>query len=429
MIEKKIEFESMTFQFEIEKDIWKLSLAKSQTKVKDFRQLALITEKSSFFVPAIVEEEHDQLVFSFTVDNKMKNWDDVKKLGRNDKLRSLCNIERFIECLSTRMTFFLHPDNLLFDDNLVPSIVYRGIRDLVPPYTIDPMNFLHQYKCLAVALFSKKYSFDELYSGSLNNAKDTEFERKISEINDIHALITFLEDSYRTEQKTTEQNMQLVPQKRFRLFKQLSITMIVLSVLLATPLAYFGFVKVPYQEKLLTAHHDFLASDYGQVISDLEGQNADKFPNTTRYILAYSYINSEVMEGEQKAVIMKNISLKSDKNYLLYWIHNGRGELEESTDLAKYIEDPVLIIYGLIKQIEQVKNNPDLAGSEREEQVKELEEQLKNYQEKYDLLPEDDLTNPASEYEPGEAEKSEVEEKPETEEDKSEEENPDSSTK
>ena len=420
MSEKIIEFESMTFGFEIEQDIWKLSLAKSQTKVKDFRQLALITEKSSFFVPAVVEDEHDLLVFSFTVDNKMKKWDDVKKLERNDKLRSLCNVGRFNECLSTRMTFFLHPDNLLFDDNLVPSIVYRGIRDLVPPYTIDTSKFLHQYKCLAVALFSKKYSFDELYSGSLNNAKDTEFERKIGEINDIHALIFFLEDSYRTEQKKTEQNMQLVPQKRFRLFKQLSITMIVLSVLLAVPLAYFGFVKVPYQEKLLTAHHDFLASDYGQVISDLEGQNADKFPNSTRYILAYSYINSEVMGDEQKAVIMKNISLKSDKNYLLYWIYNGRGKLEESTDLAKYIEDPVLIIYGLIKQIEQVKNDPDLAGSEREEQVKELEEQLKSYQEKYDLLPEDDLTNPESEYEPGDAEQGEVEEKPETKEEKSE---------
>lgn len=416
MTEKTIEIESMTFKFEIEQDIWRLSLAKSQTRVKDFRQLALITEKSSFFVPVAVEDEHDLFVFSFTVDKEMKKWDDIKKLGRNDKLRSLCNVARFNECLSSRMTFFLHPENLLFDDNLIPSIVYRGIRDLVPPYAIDTSKFLHQYKCLAVALFSKKYSFDELYSGSLNNAKDTEFERKIGEIKDIHALIIFLEDSYRNEQKTTEQNMQLVPQKRFRLFKQLSITMIALSILLAAPLAYFGFVKMPYQEKLLAAHHDFLASDYGQVISDLEGLDAEKFPNSTRYILAYSYINSEVI-GEQKAVIMKNISLKSDKNYLLYWIYNGRGELEKSTDLAKYIEDPVLIIYGLIKQIEQVKNDPELAGSEREEQVKELEEQLKNYQEKYDLLPEDDLTNPDSEYEPGEAEQSETEKEPETNED------------
>ncbi|MBO1913352.1 hypothetical protein J4G37_52150, partial [Microvirga sp. 3-52] len=131
------------------------------------------------------------------------------------------------------------------------------------------------------------------------------------------------------------------------LFKQLSIMMIALSLILTAPLAYFSFVKMPYQNKLLAAHHDFLASDYGKVISDLEGQKAEKLPNSTKYILAYSYIDVEDLNDAEKSVIMKNISLKSDSNYLLYWIYNGRGKLEESMDLAKYMDDPVLIIYGL----------------------------------------------------------------------------------
>lgn len=414
MSEKTIEFESMAFQFEIEEDTWKLSLAKSQTGVKNLSQLALITENSGFFVPAVVADEEDSFVFSFAIGSQKKSWDDIKALGRNDKLRLLRNIARFRECLSTRMTFFLHPDNLVFDENLIPTIVYRGIRDLLPPYTIDAEKFLHQYKCLAVALFSKKYSYDELYNGSLANAKDTEFERKIGEITEIQALLDFLEDNYAREQKTTEQNMQLVPKKRFRLFKQLSIMMIALSIILVVPLIYFVFVKVPYQEKLLAAHHNFLATDYDGVISGLEKQKAKKLPNYTKYILAYSYINAEVLGSEQKAAIMKNVSLKSDSSYLLYWIYNGRGNLEESTDLAKYMDDPVLLIYGLIKQIEQVKNAPDLTGSEREEQVKELNEQLKNYQEQYNLLPTDDLTNPDSEYNPDETEQSDVKEETKT---------------
>ncbi|QUW20793.1 type VII secretion protein EssB [Sporosarcina sp. Marseille-Q4063] len=413
MNEKTIELESMTYQFDIEKDCWKLRLAKSQTSIKDFRQLALITERTDFFVPAEVEEEHDVYVFSFTVNEKMKKWADIEKLGRNDKLRALCNVGRFQECLPTRTTFFLHPDNLVFNDNLIPTIIYRGIRDLVPPFTTDSSKFLHQYKCLAIALFSKKYSFDELYNGSINNANETEFERKIGEIADVSALIKFLEANYENEQKTTERTMQLVPKKQFRLFKQLSIMMIALSIILAAPLAYFSFVKVPYQNKLLAAHHDFLAADYGKVISDLEEQKAEKLPNSTKYILAYAYIDVEKLDPAPKSVIMRNISLKSDSNYLLYWIYNGQGKLEESTDLAKYMDDPVLILYGLIKQIEQVNSNPKLTGSEREEQVKSLREQLENYREQYNLRPEDDLTNPDSDYEPGEAEQGDVEEKTE----------------
>ena len=69
----------------------------------------------------------------------------------------------------------------------------------------------------------------------------------------------------------------------------------------------------------------------------------------------------------------------------------------------------------IIKQIEQVNNNPNLTGSDREEQVKTLREQLENYKEQYNLLPEDDLTNPNSDYEPGEAEQGDVEEKTEPE--------------
>ncbi|MDS9473275.1 type VII secretion protein EssB [Sporosarcina pasteurii] len=402
MSEKTIELESMTIQFKIEKDKWKLSLPKSQTNMKDIRQLALMTEQSNYSVPVTVNDAYDSLDFSFDIQPNTKRWEDIQKLERNDKLRALCNVARFEDCLSTRITFFLHPNNLVFDDNLMPFIVYRGIRNVVPPFDLDTSKFLYQYKCLAIALFSKKYSFEELYNGSLNHAKDTEFEREINEIEDIHTLKEYLTTQYLNEQKITEKSMQLVPRKRFRTFKQLSIIMSGLSVILAIPLIYFSLMKVPYQEKLLAAHQHFLASDYGQVINDLEGQHAERLPNATKYILAYAYVHTEVIGDQQKAAIMNNISLKSDKSYLLYWIYNGRGDLEKSTDLAKYIDDPVLIIYGLIKQVEQANNDPTLSGSEREERVQNLKEQIKKYQEQYGLLPEDNLTNPESDYDPNE---------------------------
>ncbi|WP_373895110.1 type VII secretion protein EssB [Virgibacillus sp. CBA3643] len=392
MKEKAIQMEELSLQFSLNENNWQLQLPKSQSLVKDIRQLGLITENADLFVPMTVDEKDDMFTFTFTVNQDAKKWEDLKKLGRNDKLRLLCNIARFKEYLPTRTTFFLHPDNLVFDDNLMPAIVYRGIRGVLPPYEMGEEKFLKQYKCLIIALFSKTYTFDQLYDGSLQNANETEFQRQVSEMDDLTRLINFLEDSYKEEQKKTEATMQLVPTKRFRLFKRLSISMIIVSVVLAIPLAYIAFWELPYQDKLQTSHHEYLASDYGDVISTLQGENPEELPFVNKYILAVSYINVESLSDDDRTYIMRNVSLNSDENYLMYWIYNGRGNFEESVDIAKYINDPQLIMHGLIKQMEQAQNDPELTGTEREEKVNELEQELKDYREEYDLLPEEEET-------------------------------------
>ncbi|MFB5198010.1 type VII secretion protein EssB [Neobacillus sp. KR4-4] len=385
MNEKSIQLESMTYKFLILNNKWQLDLPKSQTRVKDVRQLALINHDSDLFVPAIVEEGDDKFTFSFEVDPRAHTWDDIQKLSRKEKLRLLCNLARFRTILTTRMTFFLHPDNLIFDENLLPSIVFRGIRELIPPFELNEDKLILQYKCIIIALFSKKYTYDDLYSGSLANAKDSAFERQVGELQEFTSLVKFLEEQYTKEKQELEKNIVNVPKKKFRLYKQLTFSMIALVVILAVPLVYFCFVKTPFQKDLLEADRHFLSIDYGNVINDLEDQTPEKLPDTSKYVLAYSFIKTEKLSDDQKEVILKNISIKSDPNYLLYWIYNGRGDFARSIDLAKYIDDPQLIMYGLIKQIEQAKNDPDLSGTAREKKVQKYQDQYDTYADKYGL--------------------------------------------
>lgn len=385
MKELTINFEKNTFQFVIENNQWKLTLPKSQTKVNDVRQLDLMLHPSDFFTKSTVQEKEDAFLLTYEVVKDNKSFEQVKKLNRNDKLRLLCNIGKLESFLTSRITFFLHPDNVVFDDNLMPLVIYRGVREIVPPFRMYEDDFLKQYKCLIIALFSKKYSFDQLYNGSLQHAKDTEFERKINEITDLNQLKEYLFQIYQDEQKKTERTMEIVPIKRFRLFKQLSIIMTVLAILIAIPLIYFVFIKTPYQENVLASHGEFLANDYGGVISTLQQEDPEKLPMDTKYILAQSYINVENLSDQEKEIILKNISLKSDENYLLYWIYNGRGWFDESIEKAKYMDDPQLVMYGLIKKMEQAKNNPNLSGTEREELVNELQKELETYISDYDL--------------------------------------------
>lgn len=385
MKELTINFEKNTFQFVIENNQWKLTLPKSQTKVNDVRQLDLMLHPSDFFTKSTVQEKEDAFLLTYEVVKDNKSFEQVKKLNRNDKLRLLCNIGKLESYLTSRITFFLHPDNMVFDDNLMPLVIYRGVREIVPPFRMYEDDFLKQYKCLIIALFSKKYSFDQLYNGSLQHAKDTEFERKINEITDLNQLKEYLFQIYQDEQRRTERTMEIVPIKRFRLFKQLSIIMTVLAILIAIPLIYFVFIKTPYQENVLASHGEFLANDYGGVISTLQQEDPEKLPMDTKYILAQSYINVENLSDQEKEIILKNISLKSDENYLLYWIYNGRGWFDESIEKAKYMDDPQLVMYGLIKKMEQAKNNPNLSGTEREELVNELQKELETYISDYDL--------------------------------------------
>lgn len=394
MPEKTIQIDSMEYRFEIEEGTWKLELAKSQTQVKDNRQLELLTDVSSIFLPVTIEEQDDTFIFTYTVEKKLLKWGDLKKLGRNEKLRLIRNVAHFQKYLHRRTTFFLHPDNLVFDANLMPFIIHRGIRDIVPPKPLTEDQFLFQYKCLIVALFSKKHSYDDLYAGLLENAKETTFEQNVVNMESFEELLQFIEVNFLKEQEKAEKTMQLVPKKQFQLFKYLAFSFAAATVILAAPVVYYTFMKVPYQNKLLEANKNFLATDYDKVINNLSEEEFETLPFASKYELAYSYLKVEKLSDAQKAAIMKNVTLKSDEKYLLYWIYNGKGNFDKSLDLAKSVDDPQLIMYGLIKQIEAVKNNPDLPGKERDEKLKTFEQQLNEYKKKYsDSSDEKDISN------------------------------------
>ena len=386
MEEKKIELQNLSLTFNIEGETRVVRLPKSQTQVKDSQQTRMLTAVSGeSFVPLEVKEEGDAFEFSFEVDRKLTTWSQLSQLHRHEQLRLLCNISRLVKHLHSRITFFLHPDNVVFDDNLQPRIIYRGIRNVIPPFEIEEEEFLKQLKCYSIALLSKKFSYDQLYNGSIHHAKETEFERQVKSKENLQELIEYLEKSYQAEQNKAKKTMQLLPTKRFTLYKRLAISFIIASVLLAAPLIYLGIVNLPYQQSLLKAHEEYLISNYDGVITTLNGENAEKMPKSSKYILAHSYLLAEPLSENDKDVILNNLNLNSDSNYLLYWIYNGRGEFEEAMEKAKYLDDPQLIMYGLIKQIEAAKNNPKLSGSERDEMVSNLYQELSKYQDDYQL--------------------------------------------
>lgn len=383
MVSKTISINNQLYELQIENDTINIQFSKSQTKLKTLQQLSLLNEPSPYFVPVVYEDFMDTINFQYQIDQSTKSWEQIKGLRRNDQLRILQNIAKFVPLLNTRFSFFLHPDNLVFDPNGLPIMIHRGIRDVLPPYNNSMEEFLYQYKCLTIAMFSKKYTFDELLNGLLDIAKLTPFDRAVSEASTIEDLVHILKENYQKEQQTVNYSMRLVSKKRFRLYKSFTIVLSIISLLLFVSVIYFSFVRIPFQNMLLKANDAFLINNFDDVIGTLKETKPEDLPITSKYELARSYISVEQMSEEKKNNIFNNISLRSDENYLDYWIHNGRGEFDQSLDIAKYIEDPQLIMYGYLKKIEQVKNNSSLSGSEREKKSKEYQEALDQYSEEY----------------------------------------------
>ncbi|MBC2020906.1 type VII secretion protein EssB [Listeria booriae] len=380
MITRKIMVDAMEYNFQIDGAKWQVGFSKSQTKVKDMRQLALLKERSNFFVPADFEDKGEALTITFDTEDKM-TWENLQALGRNDKLRAVGNVARFSELLKTRFTFFLHPDNMVFDVNEVPYLVYRGIRDVLPPYTMTEEKFLKQYKCLIVALFSKKYSYDELISGSLNNAKGTAFERSIIDAKDLAEIQTILTESYTKEKASVERKMTMVPRKNYRLFKGLTIGFIIAALVLAVPVVYFSFVKVPFQEKLLSANAAFVAGDYEKVSTELEDVDAKKLPVASKYELAKSYLEIASLANWQKDKLRKQLTLKSPEDFMLYWIYDGQGELAKAKEIAMAQEDTQLRLYNLSRELDQVNADKEMKASKQVSERERIKSEMTKIQE------------------------------------------------
>ena len=380
--ETTITLEKQTYNYQKTAAAWTLSLRKSEVQVSDQKDLALLTVQNPLFMETIIDWQEDAVIFHYQVPTNTISFAQLIEAPRQEKLRAMANMAQVRSLLALPITFFLHPENLLFDYNLLPKIAYRGLAGKMPPSVTNEELLLRQYKCLIIALFEKNQSFTDLYEGQLEIKKGSEFIQTILQKATFEEIQTYLLSQYNLTLDTEVKTTQRVTKSKFKMMKYLSIWTPVLAVLLAAPLVYFFFFQLPFQMRLQDTDTAFLKNDYEGVISQLESIGTKRIPFTQKYELSYSFVQGKELNERQKKVILNNITLRSDEKYLDYWIENGRGNLDEALDIAKNLRDSDLILYGITQKIEQVRNNTKLSGTEKEAQVNKLEEDYKKYEEK-----------------------------------------------
>lgn len=386
----KIVFDQVEYEYEKNDTQWTVSIKKSAAHLKHEDHLAVLKVPEAHFLPANYEVTEDKLIFNYAIQRPGYTAKEMQELGTVEKLKAAVNVLSFSDLTQFPYTFFLHPENVYFDYNLIPAVAYRGIKEQMPPMEMNQEFLLRNVKCYLISLFSTEYRFEDLYAGNLETVTGNDFINHIKSAGSMEELALYIKPLYVQKAAEEEEKYQKVDKKKYKWSRQLALWFGGAVVVSLAALSYFVFIRSPFQNRLLEADSHFVQNNYTEVISTLNAIKPEDLPATQKYMMAYSVVHGQSFNEEQKQVILNNVSLKSDVNYLDYWVHIGQGNYEEAIDLAKKIGDYDLILYGIAQIREQIINNPELSGEEREQQLSQYENQYEEYNEERNAILEEE---------------------------------------
>ncbi len=378
MSEVVLTFSGQGFHYDKELDHWALSLKRSDVATQEIDQLRVLNLHHPMFLEQEMNFDDDQVTFNYQLEEDGLTLAAVKARTMSEQLRLALNVLDLEECLRLPVTFFLHPENLFITKNQCLKIAYRAVPEIMTPQSMDEEEFLKQVKCYIITIFTD-YQFSDLYDGSLDVVELPRFLDDIRKLNSVAEVRESLLTFYREKLEEESATLAIVKKAGYKLFKYASIWLGALVLVLAIPLIYLVFNRNPFQERMLAADTAFIKVDYSGVIDKLKNVKVDALPYTQKYELAYAYIKNLGFSEDKEEVIMNNVTLKTEDLYLEYWIEVGRGENSKALDIAKRLDDSDLILYALAMEIERVRDDDSLSGSEREEQLDKLQSSYNKY--------------------------------------------------
>ena len=377
-------------------EVQKLELVVGDIKGNREIAYALLVAEQPYFVNQNVIEEEGKLTIESLLTDEYYSWDKLITMIDEEKLRHLINIgQLFHELQDSIYTYNLSPNNLVFSRNGNPLFVFRGVKGQVPPYDVVSFDaFTVNFKAMIVSLLDKKTSYEKLIEGQSPFYKGKLFCETIMKAENLDEIISLLEEKYLEEREQNKEKFSRVPNK---LVSRLKLTTLITSLIGFFSLVgvlYFLLFAMPSQQMISELRLAFVHQDYSTVVSTVKNTDSKSLSQDDSYMVAYSVIKTEPLTEAQKTELSK-ISTQSNTDYLRYWVLIGQSKIDEAMDIASYLDDPQLLMYGLTKKIDEVQRNPNLTSEQRTEQLNnykgKLEELKKNY-----LTPEVSKSNVAS---------------------------------
>lgn len=357
---------------------------------------ALLMAEQPYFVAQNVIVEEDKLTIESLLMDEYYSWDKLITMIDEEKLRHLLNIGQLFNLLKDSIyTYELSPNNLVFSMNGNPLFVFRGVKGQIPPYdALNADEFVVNFKAMIVSLLDKKVSYEELMEGQSPFYKGKLFCETIMKAEGLDEILSLLLTNYLEEK---EQNKEKYSRVSNKLVSRLKLTTIITSLIgffSIIGILYFVLFAMPSQQLVSDLRLAFVHQDYSTVVTTVKNTDSKSLTQDDAYMVAYSVIKTEPLTEEQKTELSK-ISTQSNIDYLRYWVLIGQSKIDEAMDIASYLDDPQLLMYGLTKKIDEVQRNPNLTSEQRTEQLNNYKSKLEEFKKNY-LTPETNKSNTAT---------------------------------
>lgn len=346
--------------------------------------LTLLKLPNANFLNKHIEIDEEHLIIESELEEGYFEWKDLEEKIDEEKLRILINIGHLYDALeNSKYTYNLTPDSLVFTANGIPRLIFAGVKNQVPPFdSLSESEFLARFKAMIISLLDKRYEYDDLISGQLPFYKGKLFCESIVNLDSVKEVIAILQDEYRKEKENNSKNYTRVKISTLSRLKWTAIITSIVFFVSLIGLAYMFFVSLPQQETVAKLRLAFVDQDYSKVVSTVKNVDSKSLSQDDRYMVAYSVIKTEPLTNKQKEELEK-ISKLTNADYLRYWVLIGQSNIDGAIDIASYLDDPQLLMYGLTKKIDEVQRNPNLSSDDRTKQLDELKSKLDELKEKY----------------------------------------------
>lgn len=357
-------------------DVFTEEIPLSSLRTKD-TQITRLSFADRHLIPLDINIDGEVATMTYHIAG-LRPLDDIRKESEADKYRLLFNVGELAK-LAEHYDFALNPDNLYYDRNLSVRILRR---DILADDTES--EFTAQYRCLCGHVLQNRYSYTDYQNGGLSLLKKNRLLKEIYEAENDAQIASSLGNWYDAQSNKVKRTKRLIGRKTFVLLVAALIFSMVFAVASAAYSATFLLVEQPYEARLMQASNAYLLDDYDGVITAVQNDNVSNLPKETRYILARSYVQAESLSQQQKNNILPLLTMKTEDTLINYWIELGRRNYDQARDIAERIQNDEWLLYCLLKQEVDVRNDTAISGAEKTSQLDALNREIEALSKKLD---------------------------------------------